>query len=221
MLVVESRNETIDICEFLNLELPDHIDEVLTKEKCNGSRKQVFSDQTEEQDSFRDQFLDLRQKLYLDDIHCLLPERAPGLKITKSVICEVANELIIIAPFPITEETCAGHMPGFPFLPLAEAGRILAQAGAILVGYSAKAIENKSGLITPLVYKVGEVLSGQQGYLRPGNTVCIIAKARKLKGPLYAVQAHGYLNQKHIFSMPKIHYFLSEDAQLWGNLKEV
>ncbi len=219
MLVVESRQEIRSICNFLEVEIPEDISEVLNAKKTSRSRHQTFSQSHQELKALQDSYLGLRQKLYLEDIHNLIPERAPGLKISKSVICEIDSELVIIAPFHISEETCAGHMPGFPFLPLAEAGRVLAQVGAILVGYSAKAIENKMGAITPLVYKVGEVLSGNQGYLRPGNTVCIIAKARKLKGPLYAVQAHGYMGQKHIFSMPKIQYFLSDDSQLWGGLK--
>lgn len=218
MLVVDSIQETQNICQFLGVELPEDINEVLKKANTGNSKSRRFKGNDIIANSWQENFLNLRQRLYSEDIHNLIPERAPGLKISKAVICEIEEDFVILAPFHIAEETCAGHMPGFPFLPLAEAGRILAQAGAILVGYRAKTVENKAGLLTPLVYKVGEVLSDQQGYLVPGNTVCIIAKAKKLKGPLYAVQAHGYLNKKHIFSMPKIHYFISEDEKLWGGI---
>ncbi len=216
MLLVESIRKDQSTDQFLGVDLPENIDEILKKTLTGTSKRQIFSENNERIEPLQENFLNLKQRLYQEDIHQLIPERAPGLKISKAAIYELDSELVIIAPFHISEETCAGHMPGFPFLPLAESGRVLAQVGAILVGYRAKTVDQKSGLITPLVYKVGEVLSGQQGYLVPGNTVCIIAKVKKLKGPLYAVQAHGYLKQKHIFSMPKIHYFLSEDHQLWG-----
>lgn len=158
----------------------------------------------------------VRQELSLQDIYQLIPEREPGLRISRAVICEIAGKIQILAPFSITEEMCAGHMPGFPILPLAEAGRTLAQVGAILVAYTVRNIEGKEGCFTPLVYKVGEIISGQQGFLVPNDKVCLVAQAQKLRGPLYFVQAHGYLGEKHIFSMPKIHYFISHDQRLWG-----
>jgi len=158
----------------------------------------------------------VRQELELQDIYKLIPEREPGLRISRAVICEIGGNIQILAPFAITEEMCAGHMPGFPILPLAEAGRTLAQVGAILVAYTVRNIEEKEGCFTPLVYKVGEIVSGQQGFLVPNDKVCLVAQAQKLRGPLYFVQAHGYLGEKHIFSMPKIHYFISQDQRLWG-----
>lgn len=158
----------------------------------------------------------VKQELGSQDIYQLIPEREPGLRITRAVICETGGDLQILAPFFITEEMCAGHMPGFPMLPLAEAGRTLAQVGAILVAYTVRSVEQREGLFTPLVYKVGEIISGQQGFLFPKDKICLVAQAHKLRGPLYLVQAHGYLGEKHIFSMPKIHYFISPDQRLWG-----
>lgn len=160
----------------------------------------------------------IKQELGPQEIYDLIPEREPGLRITRAVISEAGGDCMILAPFIITEELCAGHMPGFPILPLAEAGRTLAQVGAILVAYTVRSIEGREGLFTPLVYKVGEIISGQQGFLVPGDKVCLVAQARKLRGPLYFVQAHGYLGDKHIFSMPKIHYFISQDRRLWGEV---
>lgn len=158
----------------------------------------------------------IKQELGQQDIHNLIPEREPGLYIQRAVISEIEEDCLIFAPLVITEEMCAGHMPGFPILPLAEAARALGQVGAILVAYTVKFIEGREGRFTPLAYKVGEVLSGQQGFLSPKDRICLVAKARKLRGPLYFVEAHGYLGEKHVFSIPKIHYFLSQDRQLWG-----
>lgn len=160
----------------------------------------------------------IKQELGPLDIYDLIPEREPGLQIRRAVISETGGDCLILAPFIITEEMCAGHMPGFPILPLAEAGRTLAQVGAILVAYRVRFVEGRESRFTPLVYKVGEIISGQQGFLVPGDKVCLVAQARKLRGPLYAVQAHGYLGDKHIFSMPKIHYFISQDQRLWGEV---
>lgn len=158
----------------------------------------------------------IKQELGQLDIYDLIPEREPGLRINRAVIYKIGEDCLILAPFIITEEMCAGHMPGFPILPLAEAGRTLAQVGAILVAYTVKFIEGRENRFTPLVYKVGEIISGQQGFLYPKDRICLVAQARKARGPLYFVQAHGYLGDKHIFSMPKIHYFISQDRRLWG-----
>lgn len=160
----------------------------------------------------------IKHELGRPDIYDLIPEREPGLQITRAVVSETGEDCLILAPFIITEEMCAGHMPGFPILPLAEAGRTLAQIGAILVAYTVRYVEGRESRFTPLVYKVGEIISGQQGFLVPGDKVCLVARARKLRGPIYAVQAHGYLGDKHIFSMPKIHYFISQDQRLWGEV---
>ena len=217
MLTLQS-HETESFLDFIGVEIPNNIESIFTSKSLSKSRKSIFKEQDKSNETLQNKGLVFQQRLFQEDIHQLLPERAPGLKISKSLIGTYDNEMIIVSPFHITEETCAGHMPGFPFLPLAEAGRVLAQVGAILVGYYAKTVEHNTNLITPLVYKVGEVLSGQQGYLVPNNSVCIIAKVKKLRGPLYAVEAHGYLDKQHIFSMPKISYFLSDDPKLWGHL---
>ena len=202
--------------EFLEVALPDQLESVLSQFQLSASRKQNFKKNQDSPTLSSSQSLVFHQRLFVEDIHQLIPERAPGLKIQKALIGSHNHDMLICAPFHITETACAGHMPGFPFLPLAEAGRVLAQVGAVLVGYYAKTVEHNTSLLTPLVYKVGEVLSGQQGYLVPNQSVCIIAKIKKLKGPLYAVEAQGYLEQELIFAMPKIHYFLSEDPKLWG-----
>ena len=217
MLTIQSPKAE-SFLDFIEVPIPNNIESIFVKKSSSKSRKSIFQGSENLQEITPQNELVFQQRLFQEDIHQLLPERAPGLKISKALIGNYDNDMIIVAPFHITEETCAGHMPGFPFLPLAEAGRVLAQVGAILVGYYAKTVEMNTNLITPLVYKVGEVLSGQQGYLVPDQSVCIIAKIKKLKGPLYAVEAHGYLNKQHIFSMPKISYFLSEDAKLWGHL---
>lgn len=173
---------------------------------------------TESRPGVDDRQTKIKQELDRLDIYDLMPEREPGLRITRAVISGTGGDCLILAPLIITEEMCAGHMPGFPILPLAEAGRTLAQVGAILVAYTVRSIEGREGRFTPLVYKVGEIISGQQGFLVPGDKICLVAQARKLRGPLYAVQAHGYIGDKHIFSMPKIHYFISQDQRLWGEV---
>ncbi len=155
------------------------------------------------------------EKISRKEIYSLYPEREPALRILKAVVCNVAEEYLILAPFTVTSEMCAGHMPGFPILPLAEAGRTLAQVGAILISYLIKHVEQREGSFTPLVYKVGELISGQKGFLHPGDQVFLIAKARKLRGPLYTVEAHGYLREEHIFSMPQIQYFVTEEPSFW------
>ncbi|MCM1983885.1 hypothetical protein [Lyngbya confervoides] len=221
MLLIESKNQEKYISDYLEVDLPDIVHEVISDQKSDKSSRSLFKQDRKNDDASQRSSFSLKQRLYLEDIHNLIPERAPGLRITKAAICEIEGSLSIIAPFYVSEVDCEGHMPGFPFLPLAEAGRVLAQAGAILVSYHAKVVENKSDWMTPLVYKVGEVLSGQQGYLFPNNTVCIIATIKKLRGPLYSTECHGYLDKKHIFSMPKIQYFLSDDSRLWRGIKSV
>jgi 3-hydroxymyristoyl/3-hydroxydecanoyl-(acyl carrier protein) dehydratase len=210
---IAKRQELEEQIAVVNEQLEELADKVTTKRQAlkelppNESMPNVDGRQTK-----------IKQELGPLDIYDLIPEREPGLQITRAVISKTGGGCLILAPFIITEEMCAGHMPGFPILPLAEAGRTLAQVGAILVAYTVKFIEGREGRFTPLVYKVGEIISGQQGFLVPGDKVCLVAQARKLRGPIYAVQAHGYLGDKHIFSMPKIHYFISQDQRLWGEV---
>ena len=156
------------------------------------------------------------RELNIEDIQNIYPEREPGLKILKAIVFEVANEHLILARFTVTHEMCAGHMPGYPILPLAEAGRALAQVGAILISYTVKHKEKREGNFTPLVYKVGELVSGQRGFLYPGDNILVVAKSKKLRGPLYSVEAQGYLKEDHIFSMPKIQYFVTEEQRFWN-----
>lgn len=210
--------ERDQISKFLGVHVPLNISEAYEVHPEKLVRRQLLEDidsaNTESQ--FLAHEINIEQKLTEMDIYKLTPERKPGFKINRAIICEIGGTHLIIAPFLITEEMCAGHMPGFPILPLAEAGRALAQIGSILVGYLAKVHEQRAGNLTPLVYKVGEIISGQQGFLHPREQLCIVAQGEKMKGPLYKVQAHGYLGDNHIFSMPKIHYFVSQDNQLWN-----
>jgi 3-hydroxymyristoyl/3-hydroxydecanoyl-(acyl carrier protein) dehydratase len=214
----KSPDTQIEIANFLGVDIPSGFARIGTDD---GGRSldrrslKSFSQECSEQTA-PGSLPNIQRYLTLMDIHQLTPERAPGMVIERAVICNLEQEHLILSGFTVTEAMCAGHMPGFPILPLAEAGRILAQAGSILVGYSAQVLEGQSGYLTPLVYKVGEVVSGQQGYLFPGDALCVVAKLRKLRGPLYFVQAHAYQGNAHLFSMPKIYYFLSNEARLWG-----
>jgi 3-hydroxymyristoyl/3-hydroxydecanoyl-(acyl carrier protein) dehydratase len=211
MLATTILTETETIGNFLEVQIPTHIshlssafqDKLRERSRLEEISKTHFSPSK------------IYKKISQKEIHSLYPEREPALRILKAVVCNVAEEYLILAPFTVTPEMCAGHMPGFPILPLAEAGRTLAQVGAILISYSIKHIEKREGYFTPLVYKVGELISGQKGFLHPGDRVFLIAKARKLRGPLYTVEAHGYLGEEHIFSMPQIQYFVTEEPSFW------
>lgn len=216
--VINSVVERDQIERFLEVYVPLNFSAMdqTNKEKIAKRQEIELRSSTENAPAIEARATQVKQELGSQDIYQLIPEREPGLRITRAVICETDGNLQILAPFSITEEMCAGHMPGFPMLPLAEAGRTLAQVGAILVAYTVRNIEQREGLFTPLVYKVGEIISGQQGFLFPKDKICLVAQAHKLRGPLYFVQAHGYLGEKHIFSMPKIHYFISQDQRLWG-----
>jgi 3-hydroxymyristoyl/3-hydroxydecanoyl-(acyl carrier protein) dehydratase len=207
-----------EIANFLGMDIPSgfaHIGVDNEGRSLDRRSLKAFSNQQSEQ-TISGSLPNIQQYLTLTDIHQLTPERAPGMVLERAVIGNLEQDHFILSGFTVTEAMCAGHMPGFPILPLAEAGRILAQVGSILVGYSAKVLEGQAGYLTPLVYKVGEVVSGQQGYLFPGDTLCVVAKLKKLRGPLYFVQAHAYQSNAHLFSMPKIYYFLSNEARLWG-----
>jgi 3-hydroxymyristoyl/3-hydroxydecanoyl-(acyl carrier protein) dehydratase len=206
------------VATFLDIHIPINISQAYDvypdKLAKRQQLEQISTPSTEA--GFIDHPIQIEQQLTQLDIHNLTPEREPGLRIKRAVICAIGDIHLILAPLVITEEMCAGHMPGFPILPLAEAGRALAQVGSILIGYMAKVLEQRDGNLTPLVYKVGEIVSGQQGFLYPQDRICLIAQGKKMRGPLYAVQAHGYLGDQHIFSMPKIHYFVSQDNRLWN-----
>jgi 3-hydroxymyristoyl/3-hydroxydecanoyl-(acyl carrier protein) dehydratase len=218
MFMTTIAQEQDEISRFLNIQIPSHFSHVNKNDNRAVEKRRLMEEISfaEFGENSESKCRNLIQKITQADIDQLTPERAPGFRIERAVIYEFQSEYYILSPFEVTEEMCAGHMPGFPILPLAEAGRILAQVGSILVGYTAKVVEEKAGLLTPLVYKVGEVISGQQGFLVPGDKICVLAKGKKLRGPLYFVEAHGYLGDQHIFSMPKIHYFLSQDSRLWG-----
>ncbi|WP_404786216.1 hypothetical protein [Altericista sp. CCNU0014] len=217
MLATKIFVEKETISNFLGVQIPTHISHLSdTFQDKIRERLNLESLDGELELSANHNFSSkVYEKLNQKEIYNLYPEREPALRISKAVVCNVAGEHLILAPFTVTQEMCAGHMPGFPILPLAEAGRTLAQVGAILISYSIKHVERREGYFTPMVYKVGELISGQKGFLRPGNQVFLIAKARKLRGPLYTVEAHGYLGEEHIFSMPKIQYFATEEPCFW------
>jgi 3-hydroxymyristoyl/3-hydroxydecanoyl-(acyl carrier protein) dehydratase len=220
MLATTILAETETISDFLEVQVPTHISHLSNafQDKIKEhSRLEEIKNKEISQTHYSQS--KIHEKISQKEIHSLYPEREPALRISKAVVCNVAEEHLILAPFTVTPEMCAGHMPGFPILPLAEAGRTLAQVGAILISYLIKHIEKREGYFTPLVYKVGELISGQKGFLHPGDQVFLIAKARKLRGPLYTVEAHGYLGEEHIFSMPQIQYFVSEEPSFW-NQKE-
>lgn len=218
MQLVRSVLDRDHISSFLGVHVPINISEAyeVYPEKLAQRQKLENIHNTNSESEYLAHEVKIEQELTEADIYRFTPERQPWLRINRAVICEIGGAHLILAPFLITEEMCEGHMPGFPILPLAEAGRALAQIGSILVGYLAKVHEQREGNLTPLVYKVGEIVSGQQGFLHPQEQLCIIAQGRKMKGPLYTVQAHGYLGDKHIFAMPKIHYFVSQDQRLWN-----
>jgi 3-hydroxymyristoyl/3-hydroxydecanoyl-(acyl carrier protein) dehydratase len=218
MFMAAVSHDRDEISRFLNIQVPTQFSHIGKNDNSDRSERLKLEELSfaDFGENAKSKYTNLVQKITQQDINKLTPERAPGFRIDRAVIYEFQGEHYILSPFTVTEEMCAGHMPGFPILPLAEAGRILAQVGSILVGYMAQAIESKEGLLTPLVYKVGEVISGQQGFLVPGDQICVVAKGKKMRGPLYFVEAHGYLSEQHIFSMPKIHYFLSQDQRLWG-----
>lgn len=221
MLVTEAFVEREIISDFLEIQIPTHISH-LSRDFTEKIKERLRLEKLDhEQGGLKSSTLPpkLYENLSRRDIYRLYPEREPALRILKAVVCNVAEEYLIMAPFAITPEMCAGHMPGFPILPLAEAGRTLAQVGAILISYLIKNIENREGYFTPLVYKVGELISGQKGFLYPGDQVFLVAKARKLRGPLYSVEAHGYLKDEHIFSMPQIQYFVTEEPSFWEQQK--
>jgi len=218
MKLIDSVVERDQIGKFLDVYVPLDISHLGATDAGKAAIRQELEElpPIEERSSLSDRQTKIKQELGQSEIYKLIPEREPGLRITRAVITEVEEDYLILAPFIITEEMCAGHMPGFPILPLAEAGRTLAQVGAVLVAYIVKNLEGREGHFTPLVYKVGEITSGQKGFLSPKDKVCLVAQAHKVRGPIYLVQAHGYLGNEHIFSMPKIHYFITQDSRLWG-----
>lgn len=207
------------IGSFLEVDIPTNISHVSIQSKVNGDLQKDLRFSSLNQDDI--DLSDINNKTYkelsLEDIHDLYPERVPALRILKAVVINYSGENIIMARFTVTKEMCEGHMPGFPILPLAEAGRTLAQVGAILISYQVKKIERRTEQLTPLVYKVGELVSGQKGFLYPGDNILIVAKAKKLRGPIYTVEAHGYLGESHIFSMPQIQYFVTNENCFWND----
>jgi 3-hydroxymyristoyl/3-hydroxydecanoyl-(acyl carrier protein) dehydratase len=217
MLATTIFAEKETIGKFLEVKIPTHISHLSSSFQDKVNERLKLENLDSESGIARNSYLKPKvyEKISHEEIHSLYPEREPALRISKAVVCNVAEEYLILAPFTVTSEMCAGHMPGFPILPLAEAGRTLAQVGAILISYLIKHIEQREGYFTPLVYKVGELISGQKGFLHPSDQVFLIAKARKLRGPLYTVEAHGYLGEEHIFSMPQIQYFVSEEPSFW------
>ena len=171
------------IGSFLEVEIPNNISHISFQSKGNENLQNNLKVLSLDQDGL--DLSEIKNKTYkelsLEDIHNLYPEREPALRILKAVVINYSGEHLIMARFTVTKEMCEGHMPGFPILPLAEAGRTLAQVGAILVSYQVKEIERRTEQLTPLVYKVGELISGQKGFLYPGDNILIVAKARKLR----------------------------------------
>ncbi len=203
-----------DISAFLGVDVPSNISHLSKMEPRQVVQKSVRLSLVNSGSTSPIPYPQVRH-LSREQIYDLYPEREPGLRINRAAICAQGSQHIIFAPFIVTERMCAGHMPGFPILPLAEAGRTLAQTGAILVAYWVRELEGRRGCFTPLVYKVGEIQSFQKGFLYPGDRICLVAQARKLRGPLYEVEAHGYLKDEHIFAMPLIQYFVAQDPKLW------
>jgi 3-hydroxyacyl-[acyl-carrier-protein] dehydratase len=159
----------------------------------------------------------LETELAEDAIRALIPERPPGLYVTRAVIYRLGSELRIVAPFAVTAAMCDGHMPEFPVLPLAVAGRALAQLGAVLIAHLARS-SMPTRRPTPLVHKVGAVNSRHRNYLVPGTVLTLFAEGRQLRGPLFRAQTRGFLEEREIFTMTDVEYIVSDDPRLWGDI---
>ena len=155
MFMTAVSHDQDEISRFLNIQVPTQFSHIGKNDESDHSKRLKLEEFSfaEFGENSKSKYTNFVQKITQQDIDKLTPERAPGFRIDRAVIYEFQGEYYILSPFTVTEAMCAGHMPGFPILPLAEAGRILAQVGSILVGYMAQAIENKEGLLTPLVYK--------------------------------------------------------------------
>jgi 3-hydroxymyristoyl/3-hydroxydecanoyl-(acyl carrier protein) dehydratase len=176
------------------------------------------------QDGFR-----INQKLETPQAHhSHIGERGAGLYLSKTVLFssldsnskETHRSLSLVK---ITNTMCSGHFPGNPMLPLADAGKFLAQAAAVLASSVDPQTKNHKNP-TPIVARVGDVkahASKNKTHIIPGEKILLcstLTKAVKSQG-IYYIDTDGFIGNFNAFSMPKVCILAQDRPESWGDAK--
>jgi|GEM_PF-4664144 len=147
-----------------------------------------------------------------EDIMEFIPERDSALFAEKAVIIQTVNGggsivLWAIVSMPITDFYCAGHMPGYPILPLGVGGWMLSQAGEILAAYAQNYYgQHSTQRNVPLVIETGPVLSKNRDFLIPGDTMITIARIKRHRLSIYEIDTEAWLGNQQVVCVPDMKY---------------